>query len=112
MFTHTLENKILTIRFTENLIMPTIDEGLLQTIEDNIASGILHSILDLEAVQYANSSGIGILMRILAKFRNAGGEAVLLNPSPHLQKLLIITKLSAIFTIATSQSEAVEGLKM
>jgi anti-sigma B factor antagonist len=59
-------------------------------------------------VQYANSSGIGILMRILAKFRNANGEAMLVNPSAHLQKLLIITKLSAIFTIANTIEDAVK----
>lgn len=111
MFTHTLENNVLIIRFQENLIMPTLDPDLQQAIEACIATGTVHCIIDLEAVQYANSSGIGILMRILAKFRNVGGEAVLVNPSSHLQKLLIITKLSAIFTVAKTTQEAMEGLK-
>jgi anti-sigma B factor antagonist len=111
MFTSTLENNIFIIRFQENLIMPTLDADLQQAIEDCIEKGTLHCIINLEGVQYANSSGIGILMRILAKFRNVGGESVLLNPSAHLQKLLIITKLSAIFTVATSMDEAVKVLK-
>lgn len=111
MFTYTHENDILIIRFQENLIMPTLDEGLLQIIETCIEKSTIHAIIDLEAVQYANSSGIGILMRILAKFRNAGGEAVLVNPSAHLQKLLIITKLNAIFTVVNTIEEATKALK-
>jgi anti-sigma B factor antagonist len=108
MFTHSTDRNILIIRFQENLIMPTLDIDLQQIIEDAIEKGILHCIINLEAVQYANSSGIGILMRILAKFRNANGEAMLVNPSAHLQKLLIITKLSAIFTIAPTIDDAVK----
>ena len=110
MFTHSTDSHILIIRFQENLIMPTLDADLQQIIEQAIEQGVLHCIIDLEGVQYANSSGIGILMRILAKFRNANGEAVLVNPSAHLQKLLIITKLSAIFAIHPTLDDAKKAI--
>ncbi len=111
MFTHTHENNLLIIHFQENLIMPTLDADLQQAIESCIEQSTIHCIIDLESVQYANSSGIGILMRILAKFRNVGGEVVLVNPSAHLQKLLIITKLSAIFTVSNTIEAATNVLK-
>ncbi len=49
-----------------------------------------------------NSSGIGVLITILTKFRNKGGEVVLVSPSEQIKKLLIITKLNAIFLIVNS----------
>ncbi|TAE15147.1 MAG: anti-sigma factor antagonist [Bacteroidetes bacterium] len=110
MFTHSIEAPILVIHFKENLTMPTLDAELQQIIENAIEQGILHCVIDLEGVQYANSSGIGILMRILAKFRNANGEAMLVSPSTHLQKLLIITKLSAIFSVFETLEEAKKAI--
>lgn len=111
MFTHNTDSHILIVHFQENLIMPTLDANLQQIIEDSIEKGMNNCIINLADVQYANSSGIGILMRILAKFRNANGEVILVNPSAHLQKLLIITKLTAIFTIADTLEEAIKHLK-
>ncbi len=111
MFTHEIQSHILVVHFQENLTMPTLDVQLQQIIEDSIDKGNTQCIINLADVQYANSSGIGILMRILAKFRNAQGEVILANPSSHLQKLLIITKLSAIFTITHTLEEALQHFK-
>ena len=62
--------------------------------------------IDLSEVRYMNSSGIGVLITILTKFRNKGGEVVLIKPSDQIRKLLVITKLNAIFTIVESEEEA------
>jgi anti-sigma B factor antagonist len=47
-----------------------------------------------------------VLITILTKFRNKGGEVFLMKPSEAVQKLLIITKLNAIFQIVNSEDEA------
>jgi anti-sigma B factor antagonist len=47
-----------------------------------------------------------MLITILTKFRNKGGEVFLLKPSENVQKLLVITKLNAIFQIVKSEEEA------
>ena len=52
-----------------------------------------------------------MLVSLLTKFRNRGGELVLINPSEHMRKLLIITKLNAIFTIAEDDAFAAKFLK-
>ena len=62
-------------------------------------------LVNITDVRYINSSGIGVLITILTKFRNKGGELYLVNPSEHVKKLLIITKLQAIFNIAESEGE-------
>ena len=67
--------------------------------------------IDISNVRYINSSGIGVLITVLTKFRNKDGELVLINPSEHVKKLLIITKLNAIFNVVDNEKEAVIELK-
>ena len=52
-----------------------------------------------------------MLITLLTKFRNNEGEVVIMKPSEHVNKLLIITKLTAIFKIADSLEEAIKELK-
>ena len=84
---------------------------IINKADEQISLGILKCIIDISKLRYINSSGIGILITLLTKFRNKGGEVCLLNPSETVQKLLIITKLNAIFNVADTQDEALEKLK-
>jgi anti-sigma B factor antagonist len=68
-------------------------------------------VIDLSQVRYISSSGIGVLITILTKMRNAGGEVFLSSPSEHVKKLLIITKLNNIFNVFETLEEALEQLK-
>lgn len=83
---------------------------LVDLSNDRINEGTLLCAIDLSGVRYMNSSGIGVLITLLTKFRNKGGEVVLINPSEQIKKLLIITKLNAIFTIVNDEQEAVAKL--
>jgi anti-sigma B factor antagonist len=57
-----------------------------------------------------NSSGIGVLITLLTKFRNHEGEMVLIKPSETIRKLLIITKLNKIFSINETREAAIKSL--
>jgi anti-sigma B factor antagonist len=67
--------------------------------------------VDIAKIRFINSSGIGVLITILTKFRNKGGEVVLVKPSEQLKKLLIITKLNSIFTVVEDKEAAINQLK-
>jgi anti-sigma B factor antagonist len=77
-----------------------------QKATDAIQDNVLKCVIDISKLRYINSSGIGVLITILTKFRNKNGEVFLLNPSESVQKLLVITKLNAIFQIAKTEEEA------
>lgn len=62
-------------------------------------------------MRFINSTGIGVLVSILTKFRNQRGELVLINSSEYTRKLLVITKLDTIFIIAADDVSAAEQLK-
>ncbi len=105
-FSSEVKNETLIIRLDGDLIGENDGTGVLAIAADAIQNKILKCIIDISNLRYINSSGIGALITILTKFRNKGGEVYLLKPSESVQKLLIITKLNAIFQIAKSEDEA------
>ena len=109
-YTHEINNNTLILRLSGELIGEDNGASILQTVTDHINQKILNCIVDISDVRYINSSGIGVLITILTKFRNKGGEVWLVKPSENVKKLLIITKLNAIFNIAESEEEAINGL--
>lgn len=110
-FTHKVENEILKINLSGDLIGEDNGIDIIEVINHQIQSGVLLCIIDISELRYINSSGIGVLITILTKFRNKGGELCLLNPSESVKKLLIITKLNAIFNIEDNEAEAISLLK-
>ena len=110
-YSHDLIDDLLVINFAGDLIGEQSGPELMEIINDRINQKVLFAAIDISDIRYINSSGIGVLITILTKFRNKGGEVILVNPSEHVQKLLIITKLNAIFTIVNTIEEARATIK-
>lgn len=110
-FTSRDQDDIFILSLNGNLIGEEAGSGILETANDAINRGKVLCLIDIEHVKYINSSGIGVLITLLTKFRNNEGEVVIMKPSEHVNKLLIITKLTAIFKIADSLEEAIKELK-
>ncbi len=109
-FTHEKASNILFLRLTGDLIAENKSVEILRTADTALTEGIKNCIVNIKNVPYINSSGIGVLITLLTKFRNKGGEVFLISPSDHVNKLLIIIKLRNIFNIADSESEAIEKI--
>jgi anti-sigma B factor antagonist len=110
-FGQEIKSNTLTLRISGDLIGEEKDSRLFETINEAVGHKLLVCIIDISEVRYINSSGIGLLITILTKFRNKGGEVFLMNPSEAVKKLLVITKLNAIFQIVKSEEEALNYLK-
>ncbi|MCR5889102.1 STAS domain-containing protein [Hymenobacter sp. J193] len=106
-----VQNGILYVRLAGDLIGSPDSQQLLHTVNEQLGEDVTLCAIDLSHVRFINSTGIGVLVSVLTKFRNQGGELVLINPSDHIRKLLVITKLNAIFTVAATDTEAAEHLK-
>jgi len=109
-YSHKIEAEVLCLKLTGDLIGGSFAEELLALVDQSIQEGNGNCSIDIEEVRYINSSGIGALITVLTKLRNRGGDLVLINPSEHVQKLLIMTKLENIFNIAASENEAFQLL--
>ncbi len=110
-FNHVIRDNALIIRLAGDLIGEDNGSGILEVASDAIQQGIRLAIIDISGLRYINSSGIGVLITILTKFRNKGGEVYLLKPSESVQKLLVITKLNSIFQIVQSEDEVLGNVK-
>lgn len=109
-YSHEIINNILLLQLTGDLIGENHGPELVSIVNDAINDDIVFCAIDIQGVRYINSSGIGVLITILTKFRNKGGEVVLIKPSDSVEKLLIITKLNSIFTIVPSKEHAFREL--
>lgn len=110
-YTSEINKDVFVINMSGDLIGEDNGFALLELVNDTISQNIFKCIIDISELRYINSSGIGVLITVLTKFRNKGGELYLVNPSESVKKLLIITKLNAIFSVADTKESATEKLK-
>jgi len=108
-FTHEIKDNILFVRLSGDLIGENNSSDVLTVVNNALLDKLKTCIVDISALRYINSSGIGLLITILTKFRNKGGEVYLMKPSETVQKLLVITKLNAIFQIIQSEQEVLKS---
>ena len=80
--------------------------SLLNPVKELLADGRSNLILDLSALTYVDSSGLGQLISIWTSIGRRGGQLILLRPSPRVREQLQITKLDTVFTILDHEAEA------
>lgn len=104
-FNHEVKNNVLILRLQGDLIGENNGAAIIEVVNEALQQKTMTCIVDISGLRYINSSGIGVLITILTKFRNKSGEVYLMKPSDSVQKLLVITKLNAIFQIVQSEEE-------
>jgi len=110
-FAQEISSNTLVLRVSGDLIGEDNGTQLVGAVNDAVSHKVLTCIIDISDLRYINSSGIGVLITILTKFRNKGGEVYLMKPSESVRKLLVITKLNAIFQVVQSVEEALNHSK-
>lgn len=108
--TSTVEHGILFVRLVGDLIGSPDTDPLLLAVNHHLGEAFNQCAIDLSDVRYINSTGIGVLISLLTKFRSRGGELVLINPADHPRKMLALSKLSNIFAIASDEAAARQQL--
>lgn len=109
-FTEEVSGNVLLLTLKGDLIGGEDTQSILEKVQERIDNGIIRCVVDITEVRFINSSGIGFLITILTKLRNKEGEMVVINPSEQVKKLLIITKLNAIFNVLINMDEALKKL--
>jgi anti-sigma B factor antagonist len=64
-----------------------------------VADGVGQVVLDLSAMTFIDSTGLGVIVGTLKRLREAGGDLVLRSPSRSTRKVLEITGLTRIVEI-------------
>ena len=87
------------------------DELLKDKINSLLASGKKKLLLNLEAVPYIDSAGLGEVVRTYTTVSRQGGSLKLLNLTKRIEDLLSITKLLTVFDTFDSEAEAIQSYK-
>ncbi|MGB9691516.1 MAG: STAS domain-containing protein [Candidatus Sumerlaeaceae bacterium] len=83
-----------------------------KAVENVIASGTNRVILEMSALSYVSSAGIGAMMALARKLSQDGGDLVLLSPTQKVYTILEGLGFTKIFKIANTQHEALQKLKL
>jgi anti-anti-sigma factor len=75
-----------------------------------LAEGDTGVVVDLGAVDWINSLGLGMLMVLYQEVAKAGGRTIFANPRERVVKILRATKLDRVLKTADSVEEAVAQL--
>lgn len=63
-------------------------------------AGVAHIVVDLAAMEFIDSSGLGVFVGALRRIRDAGGRLELVNLQPGARRVFDVTGLSETFGIA------------
>lgn len=79
-------------------------------INNYIDQGKKRIIIDLDKVEWMNSSGLGILIGAIQTLKNNDGSLCLVNVSDRIRELLKITKLLNVFDIKADIESAITSV--
>jgi anti-sigma B factor antagonist len=75
--------------------------------QQTLASGHIFLVLDLEALPYIDSSGIGSVVNALRQANKLGGTVKLINPSSFVSKTFKMVGILPLFGVYDSETDAV-----
>jgi anti-sigma B factor antagonist len=84
---------------------PTLRERLI----DLVSNGATHMVLDLEAVDFVDSTGLGTIVSVLKRARTHGGDLRLVCTEARIRRLFEITGLDKAVPLHASLEDALSA---
>ncbi len=85
-------------------------QELKQKVLDELERGERKFLVDFSQTGYIDSSGLGVLVSLSKKIREAGGDLRLANLNDDLKTLFELTKLDTLFQISGNRDDALKAL--
>jgi anti-sigma B factor antagonist len=76
---------------------PRLHSELAAVLADGMPTRI---VIDMSGVEFCDSTGMNVLLSLLRRVRERDGELEIASPKPAVRKILQVTGLDAVFTVA------------
>src|SRR5262245_56796256 len=100
---------IIVLDLHGRLVVGESISALRERIQQLAQSGKVNLILNMEGVDYIDSTGLGGLVICYTTLKKAGGALKILNLSKRTIELLVLTKLSTVFEVFQDEQDAVNS---
>lgn len=94
--------RVAVIKCAGRLVAGTEAQSLESHI-NKLCDGCRDFLLDIAEVNFIDSSGLGTLVRLVARLRRTGGDLKLCSAPPPVQRLLKLTNLLQVFDVHESE---------
>ena len=76
-----------------------------------LEEGETNLLLQMSSVDFVDSTGLGTIVRLAKRFRQAEGQLRLSDPQPKIREMFELTRLDKVLPIFRTQEEALEDLR-
>ena len=101
-----LESGIALVTISGRLAMGGETERLDATVKGLIQKDHKQFIVDITALDYVDSSGIGMLVSCLTTVRKAGGELKMVGANPRIRRIFAMTGVDSMMPLFNTLAEA------
>ena len=106
-----MSGDVAVVCLTGRLVLEDTESPLRSAIEELITAGHVKLVLDIAAVSYIDSAGLGLLVAKFVSARSRGGDLRLVHPTPRSMHLMTITNLATVFETHPSVDDAVRSFE-
>lgn len=103
---------IMLLELNGQLVLGASAEGLRDKVRSLLQQGQRQFIMNLAAVPYMDSGGLGELVQTYATVTLKGGALKLLHMTSRLKDLLVITRLATVFDCYDSEDAALASFSV
>src|SRR5207248_7192898 len=82
---------------------------LLQALTSLVDDGRRYLVVDLARLEFCDSSGLSVLVRVKNRLDEVGGEVALATPTPIVERVLEVSGLAEVFGTYRSVDKAKAG---
>ena len=103
------DGRVTILTVTGDLVIGEAEALFKKTVTRLIEDGRVNFLVDLQGVDFLDSSGLGALVRAMTGSQKEGGQTKLLRAGAQIRKLLEMTKLDSVFEIYDDLETAVSS---
>jgi anti-sigma B factor antagonist len=101
---------VLEIRIRESRLDAAAAPAFKTSLEANVTGSPRRVVVDMEAVQFLDSTGLGVLVSLMKMMGEKGGLAIA-GAQPAVRRLLQVTQLDKVFRLYDSKAAAMAALR-